>query len=131
VAELGLEDVIDLPGKVPPRRVEEAIRTSACLVLPSQREGYGLVVVEAAASATPSVVVAGDDNAATELIEDEVNGIVVESADPEALAAAVVRVIERGSSLRRSTHEWYRRNEAALSIQSSLARIQGVCSNLV
>ena len=40
-----------------------------CLLLPSQREGYGLVVVEAAARGTPSVVVAGEDNAAVELID--------------------------------------------------------------
>ena len=54
-----------------------------CLVLPSRREGYGLVVVEAAALGTPSVVVRGPDNAATELVEDGKNGFVAPSADPE------------------------------------------------
>ncbi len=47
-----------------------------CMLLTSRREGYGLVVVEAAARATPSVVVAGEDNAATELIEEGVNGTI-------------------------------------------------------
>ena len=41
---------------------------ATCLVLPSSREGYGLVVIEAAAHGTPSVVVAGEDNAAAELV---------------------------------------------------------------
>ena len=45
-------------------------------MLPSRREGYGLVVVEACAAGTPSVVVADPDNAATELIEEGVNGFV-------------------------------------------------------
>ena len=36
----------------------------------SEREGYGLVVVEAAARGTPSVVVAGAENAAVELVDE-------------------------------------------------------------
>ena len=53
------------------------------MLLPSRREGYGMVVVEAAARGTPSIVVAGEDNAATELIEEGVNGFVAPSADAE------------------------------------------------
>ena len=40
------------------------------MVPPSRREGYGLVVVEAAARGVPSVVVADPDNAATELVQE-------------------------------------------------------------
>ena len=65
-------------------------------MLPSRREGYGLVVVEACAAGTPSVVVADPDNAATELIEEGVNGFVAPSASPEDLAAAILRVREAG-----------------------------------
>ena len=64
------------------RRRGAAHARCAC-VLPSRREGYGLVVVEAAARGTPSVVVAGPDNAAVELIEEGVNGFVAASADPD------------------------------------------------
>ena len=42
-----------------------------------------MVVVEAAARGTPSIVVAGEDNAAVELIEEGVNGFVVASADAQ------------------------------------------------
>ena len=73
-------------------------RRALCLVLPSRREGYGLVVVEAAALGTPSVVVAGADNAATELVEEGVNGIIAPSAEPRDLADAIVRVHEAGAS---------------------------------
>ena len=75
----GLSGVIDVPGFVPTEVVDEAISHALCLVLPSRREGYGLVVVEAAAKGTPSVVVAGEDNAAVELIEQGVNGFVAAS----------------------------------------------------
>jgi glycosyltransferase involved in cell wall biosynthesis len=93
------------------------------MVLPSSREGYGLVVVEAAAAGTPSVVVRGEDNAATELIEEGVNGFVAASAAPADLAAAIERVHAGGGALRTSTAEWFARNARRLSLDASLDRV--------
>ena len=59
-------------------------------------------VVEAAASGVPSVVVAGEDNAATELIEEGVNGFVAPSASADDLADAIERVNDAGPALRDS-----------------------------
>src|SRR5487761_2077436 len=81
IAEAGLGDAITAPGFVPGAEVEDAMGTAECMLLTSSREGYGMVVVEAAAHGTPSVVVAGMDNAATELIEEGVNGTIAASAD--------------------------------------------------
>lgn len=89
----------------------------------SRREGYGLIVVEAAARATPSIVVAGEDNAATELIEDGVNGFVVQSADPAAIAAAIVRVRDLGLGLRESTARWFDACAGRLSLAQSLRTV--------
>ena len=72
--------------------VAAEMRRALCMLLTSRREGYGLVVVEAAAHGTPSVVVAGEDNAATELIVEGVNGTIAASSDPDAVADAIVRV---------------------------------------
>src|SRR5262249_3834472 len=58
VAELGLDGAIQVPGFVATETVDAQLGAAMCMVLPSQREGYGLVVIEAAARATPSVVVA-------------------------------------------------------------------------
>ena len=123
VAEHGLDGALSVPGRVESAVVEEAFRRALCQVLPSRREGYGLVVVEAAAAGTPSVVVRDPDNAATELIEDGVNGVVAPSADPEDLAAAIVRVHEAGPALRESTAEWFERNARRLSLDNSLATV--------
>jgi glycosyltransferase involved in cell wall biosynthesis len=120
VASLGLEGVIQVPGFVATETVDQAIGEALCMLLPSRREGYGLVVIEAAARGTPSVVVADSDNAATELIDDGVNGVVAASASPDDLAAAIVRVHEAGSSLRRTTVGWFTDNAPRLSLQSSL-----------
>lgn len=120
VASLGLRDAIAVRGFVSSAEVNTALARALCMVLPSRREGYGLVVVEAASRGVPSVVVAGEDNAAVELVEDGVNGVVAASASPEDLAAAILRVHEGGEAMRRSTAAWFAANARRLSIGASL-----------
>lgn len=121
IDQLGLDGAVEAPGFVEPERVQEAFSRALCLVLPSRREGYGLVVVEAAARGTPSVVVAGEDNAAAELLSDGENGFVAQSAEPVELGAAIVRVHEAGPALRESTARWFAANSERLSLEGSLA----------
>ena len=115
--------IIAAPGFADAELVEADMRRALCMLLPSRREGYGMVVVEASAHATPSIVVAGEDNAATELVEEGVNGVVVASADPEAVAAAIVRVHEAGLALRESTAGWFAEHAEELSLESSLRAV--------
>ena len=115
-----LEDVVALPGFVAHEALDSAMAEALCLVLPSRREGYGLVVIEAAAKGTPSIVVAAPDNAAVELIEDGVNGTVAASAAPADLSAAIERVSAAGAGMRESTRRWFERNAGRLSLESSL-----------
>ncbi len=114
---------ITLAGFVPSAEIDRALREALCLVVTSRREGYGLVVVEAAARATPSIVVAGPDNAATELIEHGVNGLIVDAAEPEAVAAAIVAVHRAGRALRESTAAWFAAHATRLSLAASLERV--------
>ena len=120
VRELALENVVEVPGFVDHAVVDDAMRRALCLLAPSSREGYGMVVVEACAHATPVIVVAGEDNAAVELVEEGVNGFVAPSADPEDLAAAIAKVAAGGDELRRSTAGWFARNARRLSLANSL-----------
>lgn len=120
VSAAGLSDVIEVPGFIPAADVERALAEATCMVLPSRREGYGLVVVEAASHGTPSVVVQAADNAATELIAPGDNGYVAPSAQPDDLADAIVAVCNEGESLRHSTARWFMDNIERLSIEGSL-----------
>jgi glycosyltransferase involved in cell wall biosynthesis len=120
IGAAGLGDAVEAPGFVEQAVVEDALRTALCLVLPSCREGYGLVVVEATARGTPAVIVAGPDNAAVEFIEEGVNGFVATSASPRDLADAILRVHHAGQRLRESTADWFSRNSASLSLAGSL-----------
>jgi glycosyltransferase involved in cell wall biosynthesis len=122
-SEHGLDGVLEVPGFVSPERVESAMARALCMVLPSRREGYGMVVVEAAALGTPSVVVAGEDNAATDLVSEGENGYIAPSASPEDLAAAIERVHAEGQALRERTASWFRANAERLSLESSLETV--------
>ena len=123
IAAAGLEHAVSAPGFVAAPRVDEALRTALCMVLPSRREGYGLVVVEAASRGTPSIVVREPDNAATEMVEDGRNGVIAASASAEDMAAAIVAVHEAGPALRAATAEWFRANAPLLSVEGSLEAV--------
>ena len=120
VQEVGLTSAVRILGRRGEDEVAAALARAACLATASEREGYGLVVVESAARGTPSVVVAGPENAATELVEDGVNGVVAASAEPAALAEALTRVVDAGPELRASTAAWFSDNVATLEIERSL-----------
>ena len=123
IAQSGLDGLVEAPGFVDGSRVEDTLRRALCMVLPSEREGYGLIVVEAAAAGAPSVVVQGPDNAATELVVDGENGVIAASADPAELAAAILRVREEGAELRAKTASWFRKNARRLSLEGSLEAV--------
>jgi glycosyltransferase involved in cell wall biosynthesis len=111
------------PGFAPGEQVEADMRRALCVLLPSEREGYGMVVVEASAHATPAVVAAAPDNAAVELVEDGVNGVIALGSDPGAIAEAIVRVHEAGMGMRESTARWFAENAEQLSLDASLRTV--------
>ena len=121
ISEAGAEEFVEAPGFLSADEVRHAFATASCHVLASAREGYGMVVIEAAAAGTPSVVVAGPDNAAAELIDEGVNGFV--AASVEDLPQAIARVHEAGPELRRATADWFARNAVRLSAADSARRI--------
>ncbi len=123
IARHGVEDVVSAPGFVESEVLERDMSRALCVLLPSRREGYGLVVVEASAHATPAVVVAAEDNAAVELVQDGVNGVIALDGSAEAVAEAIVRVSQAGMAMRESTARWYAEHERELSLESSLEAV--------
>lgn len=96
-AALGVADGIRMMGRVDAQTRDDVVRSLDVLVMASRREGWGLVVSEAARFGVPSVVypVPG-------LVDSVVNGetgLITESPTPGALADALLRVI-RDRSLR-------------------------------
>jgi glycosyltransferase involved in cell wall biosynthesis len=120
VAEMGLAEAVEVPGFVDTAVIEDLMSRALCLLLPSRREGYGLVIVEASSMGTPSIVVAGPDNASVELMSEGENGYIVPSAAADVLAEAIVRVHGAGYRLRESTAAWFEKNADWWSLEHSL-----------
>jgi glycosyltransferase involved in cell wall biosynthesis len=123
IAQHDAASFVSAPGFADGETVDADMRRALCVLLPSEREGYGMVVVEASAHATPAVVVAAPDNAAMELVVNGINGVIADSADPDTIAAAIVRVHEAGMEMRASTARWFAENGESLSLRSSLRTV--------
>ena len=117
---LGMSDRVAFRGRRPQAEVEAALSRAACVATASEREGYGLIVVEAAARGTPSVVVAGEENAAVELITPGANGLVAPAPTAAELGAAIAEVIRLGAPLRASTSAWFVDHADELTLARSL-----------
>ena len=68
------------------------MKSSKVLVLPSKREGFGMVVLEANACGLPAVVIDHPMNAAKDLIEYGKNGFIAENTE-ESLAEKINEAI--------------------------------------
>ena len=123
VREHGLDGVVRVHGFVDGETVDRALAHALCMALPSRREGYGLVVVEASSRGTPSVVVADPDNAATELVDEGENGMVAPSRLPGRPGGGDPARARAGPALRERTAAWFARNARRLSIDSSIETV--------
>lgn len=79
----------------PQNRIAEIYASCDCWLFTSDKEGYGLPLLEAMACGTP--VVATPAGAAPELLESG-GGILVDSDDPSDLADAVEHILNMGDS---------------------------------
>ena len=84
----GLSDCAWLPGER--ADVAEVMRSIQCFALPSLAEGISNTILEAMASSLP--VIATDVGGNADLIVQEGTGLIVPSADPAAMAQALIRL---------------------------------------
>jgi len=85
--KLKIADRVSFIGQISPAQMPEIYSGADILLLPSDREGWANVLLEAMACGTP--VVTRAIGGAPELMTDKAAGILVDSADAEALANAV------------------------------------------
>lgn len=87
-AELGIEEHVLFEGRTEPEDVARAMRDSLALLFPSVQETYGFVVIEALAHGLP-VLISAIPGAVDGLIDNGINGWIVDHRRPEVLAAAM------------------------------------------
>jgi glycosyltransferase involved in cell wall biosynthesis len=123
VVALGIQDAVRFTGFLNDEEFSHTMAKAACLLLPSRREGYGMIVAEATALGTPVVVAAHPQNSALHLVQDGINGIVVTEPSAESLAKGVIRAVQVGPELRRSAAAWSRDHYSTMTMDRSVERI--------
>lgn len=98
-AELGVASLVRFLGFVDAPTYREVLRRAKALVLPSEWESFGIVLLEAMAAGTP--VVASRVGAIPEVLEEGQAGLLVPFADPERLAVAMAAVDNDAAATRR------------------------------
>ena len=129
--ELGIADSVRFLGHVEPASAYRAvIRRARALVLPSEWEAFGLVLLEAMAAGTP--VVATAVGGVPEVLDGGRAGRLVPYGDPVALAEALRAVIEDApgtARLRTAASERVRGFDWSVTVERhrSLYREVGAC----
>jgi glycosyltransferase involved in cell wall biosynthesis len=88
VIEFGLSDCVSFVGKVSNHKISQYMIESDIFVLPSLSEGFGIVLLEAMASGLP--IIASNVGGIPSLIQNGVNGFLVEPGNPEKIAEKIL-----------------------------------------
>ena len=119
--ELGVESRVRFLGNVPHGRIPLLIRAADVFVLNSEYEGLSHTLLEVQAIGTPMIASGVCGN--PEVVEDGVNGLLVDPSDPEGLAAAMGRILgdpEQGATFVEAAHG----REARFDRERTFSRVE-------
>jgi phosphatidyl-myo-inositol dimannoside synthase len=89
--QLGLESQVEFLGRIAESELEGIYDRSDIFLLPSSKEGFGIVFLEAWRHGLP--IVCGNVDASPEIVENGVDGFTVDPEDPQAIAQAVRKLL--------------------------------------
>lgn len=128
VDDHGLGEVVLFRGVVDRETLAELLADSVCLALPSRQENTPVVIAQAMTAGRAAV--ATPVGGIPEMIEDGVNGFLVEPDDSETLAARIIELLDdpakagqMGAAAKKIATERYDRHKVA-------GRILEICSSV-
>jgi glycosyltransferase involved in cell wall biosynthesis len=127
--ELGLGDSVSILGWVDSSEREKILRNAALFVLPSYAEGLPMSLLEAMAAGLP--VVTTNVGGIPDLVTNDMEGIVVEPGDVEALGEAIKGILldsELGDRLGKVARE---RISSQFSIDHAIKQLEMLYSEMV
>lgn len=91
ITELGLEDTVELVGKVDTDKVQEFMNSSDAFLFPSHNEGLPNVILEAARSSMP--IITTTVGGIPEVLKQGESGLLAPARQPEVLAEYMLQII--------------------------------------
>lgn len=93
VAARGLQENVILAGHVPGCELADHYRLCDVFVMPSSKEGFGIVFLEAMASGKP--VIAGNQDGSVDALDEGRLGVLVDPNDAQQIASAICQVLDK------------------------------------
>jgi glycosyltransferase involved in cell wall biosynthesis len=124
IDELGLQELVQLPGAKPQRDLRARLTNASVFVLPSVPETNGgmdnlpTVIMEAMATRLP--VVSTTIGGIPEMVVENETGLLVQPNDAVALAKAIEKVTNNRSLAQRLGQAGYERAQALFSIEKNV-----------
>jgi glycogen(starch) synthase len=125
---LGIAGAVEFPGWAAPGDVPALINCCTMVLMPSRYEPFGLVALQAGQMARP--VVASRVDGLPEVVVDGETGLLVEPENPEALARAIVCLLEDPALAARMGQAGRRRAEEAFSWEHHLEAYEALFQHL-
>jgi len=100
IVELGIGVNVRLRGRLPQDELPQRLGAARILAMPSAREGYGIAVVEGQAVGAVPIVARSPLSAAPDLVEDGIDGLIVDGS-AEGFADAIADLLDHPGSLQR------------------------------
>lgn len=109
--------------------VPEILRRCDFLVLPSRDEPFGRVLVEAMATGKP--VIATQSGGAPEIVRSGETGLLVPPEDPDALAAAMLRLVEDSAARRAWGEAAMARARECFDVRRVVGQVQAIYEEML
>ena len=127
IADLGLsENILFLGWR---EDVGDLLSIMDVFFLPSQEESFPRAVLEALTMGRP--VVATDVGGVGEIIQDRIHGLLVPPRNPDALAQAILRMLENRKEAREMASRGRRRVETHFPLNRMLKKTEGLYRDLI
>ncbi|BAZ43951.1 group 1 glycosyl transferase [Chondrocystis sp. NIES-4102] len=116
-------------GSLPQEQLLPYYQAADVVINPSLSEAFGMSLVEGMATQTP--VIATKIGGMTEIVDDQVNGLLTDPGDPQALAAAMLKIVDNpqfalgmGKAGREKVLQSYSWEQIAENLNSHYAAIE-------
>ncbi|HEX8186138.1 MAG TPA: glycosyltransferase, partial [Blastocatellia bacterium] len=90
--QAGVSQYVTFAGRLSEMELRELYRRCSLFVMPSEKEGFGIVFLEAMACAKP--VIGGAHAGTLSVIDDNETGLLVNRLDVKGLSAAILRILK-------------------------------------
>ena len=123
-ADTGVADAVSFVGRVSEEELRAYYARCDAFVMPSEREGFGIVFLEAMAFSKP--VIAGRHGGAPEVVEEGATGFLVDAGDVERLTACIVELLSDSDLAERLGRAGRRRLEERFTFDHFAKRLRRV-----